>query len=260
VTGEAARAFSERETFSASELEAYLRCPYLWFYERRLTGDALDREVDALERGKLAHEVMRRFYEAWSAEGHQRVTPQALTAALELATRISAQVLSEAMPPANLYEEEMHHRARAGVRSIIQRDALSFPGFVPRYHEWSFGGEEAVDLGTFRLRGRVDRIDLGEAGLIVSDYKGSAVSPRKRFAPDGVLQVPLYALVAARSLSVPIAGGLYRSMGGSGDRGFFLKGAVSGPGLVSTDASDQAEIAQLIAEAEARAAVAVAAA
>lgn len=258
VTGEAARTLREREMFSVSELEAYLRCPYLWFYERRLSGESLDRQVDALERGKLAHEAMRRFYDAWSAEGHERVTPETLPAALERAERISAEVLSEAMPPASLYEEEMHHRARAGVRRIIERDALSFPGFIPHLHEWSFGAEEAVELGSFRLRGRIDRIDVGEAGLIVSDYKGSVVTPRKRFATDGVVQVPLYALIASRALNLPIAGGLYRSMGSYGDRGFFLRGTVSGPGLVSTDACDEAEIVDLIREAEARAAGAVA--
>lgn len=258
VTGEAARVLKQRETFSVSELEAYLRCPYLWFYERRLSGESLDREVDALERGKLAHEAMRRFYDAWSAEGHERVTPETLPAARMLAERISAEVLSEAMPPTSLYEEEMHHRARAGVRRIVERDALSFPGFVPRLHEWSFGAEGAVELGSFRLRGRIDRIDVGEAGLIVSDYKGSVVTPRKRFATDGVVQVPIYALIASKALKLPIAGGLYRSMGTYGDRGFFLKGAVSGPGLVSTDACDEAEIVDLIKEAEARAAGAVA--
>lgn len=258
VTGEAARTLKGRETFSVSELEAYLRCPYLWFYERRLSGESLDRQVDALERGKLAHEAMKRFYDAWSAEGHQRVTPETLPTARTLAERISAEVLSEAMPPASLNEEEMHHRARAGVRRIVERDALSFPGFVPHLHEWSFGAEEAVELGSFRLRGRIDRIDVGEAGLIVSDYKGSVVTPRKRFATDGVVQVPLYALIASRALNLPIAGGLYRSMGTYGDRGFFLRGAVSGPGLVSTDACDEAEIVDLITEAEARAAGAVA--
>jgi ATP-dependent helicase/DNAse subunit B len=258
VTGEAARALRERETFSVSELEAYLRCPYLWFYERRLSGEPLDRQIDPLERGKLAHEVMQRFYVEWQTEGHERVTPESLSAALELAERISAEVLSEAMPPSSLYEEEMHHRARAGVRRVIERDALSFPGFVPRHHEWAFGDEKAVDLGSFRLRGRIDRIDVGEAGLVVSDYKGSVVTPRKRFATDGVVQVPLYALIASRALGVPIAGGLYRSMGTYGDRGFFLCGAVTGPGLVSTDACDEAEIADLIKEAEGRAADAVA--
>lgn len=258
VTGEAARELQGRDTFSVSELEAYLRCPYLWFYERRLSGDPLDRQVDALERGKLAHEAMRRFYEAWASEGLERVTPETLPAALVLAERILGEVLSEAMPPASLSEEEMHHRARAGVRRIIERDATSFPGFAPRLHEWSFGADEAVDLGSFRLRGRIDRIDIGEAGLIISDYKGSVVTPRKRFAQDRVVQVPLYALIASRELELPIAGGLYRSMGGYGDRGFFLRGAVGGIGLVSTDACDQAEIAGLIEEAAARAALAVA--
>jgi len=258
VTGEAARALSQREVFSVSELEAYLRCPYLWFYERRLGGHTLDREIDAMERGKLAHEVMRRFYEAWSVAGHERVTPETLPPALELAHGISAEVLSEAMPPTSLAEEEMHHRARAGVRRILERDAVSFPGFAPRHHEWSFGDDAAVELGTFRLRGRIDRIDVGEAGLIVSDYKGSAVTARASFAKEGVVQVPLYALIASRALGLPIAGGLYRSMGGAKDRGFYVKGAVSGPGLVSTDACEEAEITELIADAQARAEAAVA--
>src|SRR5665648_182626 len=89
LTGEAGRVLRDRHTFSVSELEAYLNCPYRWFYERRLSGEPLDREVDALERGKLAHEAMRCFYEAWSEEGYERVTPETLPQAREVAARAS---------------------------------------------------------------------------------------------------------------------------------------------------------------------------
>ena len=258
LSGEAAHALQAREIFSVSELEAYISCPYRWFYERRLSGEPLVRPIDALERGKLAHETIRRFYDAWAEAGYERVTPETLPEAVALVERVSTEVLADAMPPASLAEEEMHHRARAGVRRIVERDAESFPGFTPHLHEWSFGDEESVDLGGFRLRGRIDRIDIGERGLIVSDYKGSLVTQKKRFAQDGVVQVPLYALIASRALGMPIAGGLYRSMGGYGDRGFYLRGAVSGVGLVSTDACDEGEIPVLVSEAVARAAEAVA--
>lgn len=43
---------------SASQLEAYLRCPYEWFYGRRIHLNDADAKFSPLERGSFAHKVL----------------------------------------------------------------------------------------------------------------------------------------------------------------------------------------------------------
>ncbi|MEN6429770.1 MAG: PD-(D/E)XK nuclease family protein, partial [Coriobacteriales bacterium] len=248
-----------RTVFSVSEIEHYVRCPYQWFYADHLRAEALDEPIDMRTRGTLAHRILTRFYEDWLSSGYVRVDAATLGKALEVHQRVAQEVLGEATRPRTLQEEEQHHAALRASEKMIRRDAEYLPGFVPLAHEWTFGAgdESPEDLGGFELRGRIDRIDVSEGRLVVADYKTSQVYPRARFAIDGVVQIPLYARVASRRLSLAIAGGLYRSMGNAGDRGFYLKGLESAR-LVRTDACTPEEVDDLIDGAVERAKQAVA--
>lgn len=251
---------STRDTFSASELEAYLHCPRGWFYERRLRPDGIDFEIDALQRGRLAHEALRRFYEAWHARGHERITPALLREALRLHDEVVEALVAEQPEPESIEERAEVERAIAGARRVLERDAKSFEGFAPIAHEVSFGtGEsEPIDIGGWKLRGRIDRIDAGDAGLIVIDYKTGTVDMRAdRFEEDRVLQAPLYSFVAARLYGRDVVGMLYRTMAKSQDRGAYLSDVVRSPWLVRTDARSQEELQALIERAIERASEAV---
>ena len=186
------------------------------------------------------------------------MTPENLPAALELVGPAVADALSKAPPAHTLEENQALGTIERRVLLLVERDAHFLPGYEPIEHEWSFGrGDEGpVDLGSFRLKGRVDRIDSGPQGLVVIDYKGSSATPVAKFADEGKVQLQLYAVVVSRRLECPVAGGLYRSLSVAKDRGF-IDAAYAGPGVVRTDRLDRASIDRLLAQAVDAAAEAV---
>jgi RecB family exonuclease len=249
------------DEFSVTELELYARCPYRWFYERVVRPDSPDVAFDARSRGDLAHRTLAAFYrELPSRLGSARVTPEVLGAALELADEAFERALADDRTPARvtLAEEDHVIHTRESVKALITRDQEFLPGFAPAAAELRFGtapsgigspeGSGPVDLGGLRLRGSIDRVDVGDGGLVVIDYKSGTAPKRADLVDDRALQIPLYAAVASRLLGQPPVAGLYRSLKSGESRGFFVKGLVDPGGLTATDGLEDQEAAdELIA-------------
>lgn len=255
------RANAERASFSASEIETYLQCPYRWYIDRMIRPRELDERFDRSAAGRLAHEIMKRFYDEYVAlSGLRRVTPESL----ELARAVHADVARSALSECRVTTAAEAAAMRATVRhtlGVVETDAELLPGFEPAFREWSFGAGEdpPEDLGRFSLAGRVDRVDVTPTELVVTDYKlGSDASGRAvaKFADEGIVQAPLYAAVAGRRLGRDIVGAVYRPIGGGKPRGF-IEEAVGAAGFVRTDKRTAPEIETLIAEAVTRAEAAV---
>jgi len=249
-----------RDEFSATELELYARCPYRWFFERAVRPHALDVALDARTHGSLAHQALAEFYAGLpEALGTPRVTAGTVSAALELAGRVFDRVAASADTPqaVTLAEQDDLAHTRRRVLDLVASDAVFLPGLAPERVELRFGTLDpvhpdpasagAVDLGGFLLRGSVDRIDGGDAGLAVIDYKSGEVPKGADLLPDRHLQIGLYAAVATRLLGRPVVAGLYRSLKSGASRGFWLKDAVAPDGLTSTDAvAEPADVDRLI--------------
>jgi RecB family exonuclease len=249
IQGPDVRALVARPVFSVSDIETYLTCPYRWFHSRVVAPGTLDQEIDARKRGTLAHDVLARFYRLIGPElGVDRVMPGMVADALELAERVTGEVLAAAPRPRSLTEEMALTTVGPLVARLVARDATFLPEWRPIDVEWAFGmDDEPHDFGSFLLRGRVDRIDDGPAGLVIVDYKtgSSSITPQARMIPDGKVQMPLYAAVAAARLGRPVAGGLYRSLSKHLDRGFVVAEASDGS-FTRTDVILSAEIEALI--------------
>lgn len=249
-----------RDEFSATELELYARCPYRWFYAHAVRPERLDVSLDPRARGDLAHRALAGFYaELPTRLGTRRVTQETLPGALLLADEVFERAAASARTPhaVTLAEQDDLLRVRARVRDLVTADVDFLPGFAPAYAELRFGaareGQQPpaagpVDLGGFLLRGSIDRVDEGEAGIVVIDYKSGEVPKRTDFGPGRVLQVPLYAAAAARALGRPVVAGLYRSLRDASARGFYLKDAIRGRGLTSTDAVEEPQTVEAIVE------------
>lgn len=252
---------SERTVFSASEIETYLQCPYRWFVERMVRPRELDERFDRSAAGRLAHEIMKRFYDTYVARtGLPRLTPESIDVAREIHAEVAQVALAEAGATSAAEVAATRATARQTLR-LVEADATLFPGFVPAFREWSFGAGEdpPEDFGSFALAGRVDRIDVTDAELIVTDYKpGTQANGRAaaKFAEEGIVQAPLYAAVARRRLERRIAGALYRPVGGGKPRGF-VDESMAGAAFVRTDVRSAAGIEELIAGAITRAEEAV---
>ncbi len=255
------RANAERVVFSASEIETYLHCPYRWAIDRMVRPRELDERFDRSAAGRIAHEIMSRFYDEFTERsGMPRVTPESLDCARAVQGEVAHSVLRESGATSAAEVAATRAMVKQTLR-LIEADAEMLPGFVPAFREWSFGAGEdpAEDFGGFSLAGRVDRIDVTDAVLVVTDYKlgrearGRAVA---KFADEGIVQAPLYAAVVSRRLERRVVGGLYRPVGGGKPRGF-IDESMGVEGFVRTDRRSAEEIEALIADAVERAGYAV---
>ena len=239
------------DAVSPGDVERYTACPYRWFVERRLRPRAPDVEVDAMIAGLATHNALSAFYKEWTADGsRRRVTPERLGEALALARVAVGRAVAESPSPSTLDEQWLLASVEPAVLGLVERDARFLPDYAPAEFEWSFGleeGDEPIDLGGVRIKGRADRIDIGPQGLIVIDYKRSKARSYAEMGREGLVQLQLYALAASLRLGMPVAGGLYRSLSTGGDRGF-VSAAVTGS-FFARDVAEPAAIEALLEEA-----------
>ena len=234
---------------SASGLSVYGNCPYRFFAQRVLRleprGEAA-LDLQAIDAGKLLHDVLRRFFERHRREPLYKLDRKALRT--ELAD-IADAVFDEherVVPPLNkqiwkidreirkilldqvlLYELEVQEESAA-------RDVL------PSYFEVAFGGarsaakdpdstDEPLELSrptligdeVIKISGQIDRVDLARDDTVVAyDYKLSTGASKWDIVSGRSLQLPIY-LEALEKLILPdhpIAGGGYYIIRGAQER------------------------------------------
>jgi ATP-dependent helicase/DNAse subunit B len=135
----------------------------------------------------------------------------------------------------------------------------------PELVEARFGaGDEhpELDLGGFSLHGKIDRVDVDEAGSagVVRDYKLSGtVTSAAKLESEGKLQLQLYMLALRELWSIEPLGAVYEPLGGRGGqrpRGPVRErerdGALQGTNLSGTDFLADDELEAVIARARER--------
>lgn len=221
---------------SASGLSTYGNCGYRFFANRVLRFEprgeaALD--LQAIDAGKLLHDVLRRFFERHRGEVLTEYDRDSLRAELR---DVAEQVFKEherAVPPLNpdiwkidceirkiildqvlLYELSVQSQTKADVRSHYFE--LAF-GMTPRagadpqsktdHLELSRSSDEVI-----RIQGQIDRVDQATDGTVIAyDYKLSLGAGAEDMKAGRSLQLPIY-LEALEQLLLPgqaIAGGGY---------------------------------------------------
>ncbi len=223
--------FPPDRIFSATELERYAYCPYQFFLNRVLNVQPLEEvelEVDYLQRGQKAHELLAVFHRRVNEARGGPESPIALAQAdyEGLLAEAVAETLSQ--PGRDSLADAMREIDRRILLQWLQNYREQHEKYDaqwdecdrrprPALFEVSFGrplreGDspsstnepfELVSHGhVVRLAGRIDRIDQGEvrgqAIFNVLDYKTGGGT---RFSLDAcqrgtVLQLPLYALAA----------------------------------------------------------------
>ena len=220
-----------RTTFGVTELEAFAGCSSIWFVERLLQPRSMDVEVDARMRGSIAHQALFRFFSGLPKRlGTDRVTPEQIDDALELLGECLTEAIAggaeSRLELTDLQRSELRQTLWRDLEALIRAEAEATLPLVPRRFEVSFGSERSapelqrgLDLGTFQLSGKIDRIDLDPfaARGIVWDYKsGKRAHSATQIERELRLQIPLYMLVLRDLVGVEPLGGLYRPL--SGDR------------------------------------------
>src|SRR5216110_1483559 len=124
----------------------------------------------------------------------------------------------------DLQRRELEQGLLRDLEAFLRDEASSELQLVPRRFEVSFGSERSpqelqrgLDLGTFTLSGKIDRIDLDpfSARGIVQDYKsGAGAHSARSIDRERRLQIPLYSLVLRDLVGVEPLGGIYRALSG----------------------------------------------
>ena len=234
---------------SASGLSVYGNCPYRFFAQRVLRleprGEAA-LDLQAIDAGKLLHDILRRFFERHRREPLHKLGRKKLQA--ELAT-IADKVFDEherVVPPLNKQIWKIDREIRKILLDQVLlyeleiQQAAAQEQVLPAYFEVAFGGmksaardpeskdapleiarETFVGEETIKISGQIDRVDVARDRTIVAyDYKLSTGSSRNDITSGRSLQLPIY-LEALEKLILPghaIAGGGYYVIRGAQDR------------------------------------------
>jgi hypothetical protein len=105
--------------------------------------------------------------------------------------------------------------------------------------------------GGVRMRGRIDRIDVGAGGeAVVVDYKAKTAKPGEKWLADRSLQVALYMQAAEQLLGLRVVGGLYQPLSGRDlrARGVLLEDHDAAGNCVRTDRLDPEALAELLGD------------
>ena len=232
----------QRARFSVTELERFLECSSMWFFERVVDPKEIDAVLDARIRGGIAHQTLYRFYSGLPKRlGTDAVEAERLEEALVflrecLTEAIAGGVRLEISDVERLELEET--LARDLEHFVRQELALGLP-LVPRRFEVGFGTSSApvelqrgLELVGFTVSGKIDRIDVDpfSARGIVQDYKLGRAHGARDIETEQKLQVPLYILALRDLVGMEPLGGLYRG----------LTGTREARGLIRADAREEA--------------------
>jgi ATP-dependent helicase/nuclease subunit B len=188
-----------------TRLERYVDCPFLGFASIVLRATRDEGVTDALgvrERGVLIHAAVA---EALSAiAGLHKPDDELLELALSAADRALESHAGSALRGAGL------RTTRGDVRSLV-RWSLEHRDYAFREAEKGFGEEQAwgpLQLGAYRLSGRIDRIDVSSDGASarVIDYKSGKPPSRSE---ERALQGWLYARKVASELGLSDVQSMY---------------------------------------------------
>jgi hypothetical protein len=160
-------------------------------------------------------------------EGEARPTPATLGAWRARAKELVDEIGADDLPRSRSATAATLRRTEGLVLAFVEDEAATDVAFAPEpdLFEASFGldtsDKEAFAISdSAGIHGQIDRIDLGPSGeALVQDYKSSTkVDGGKSMLDRGKFQLQLYLLAVRELWNRELAGGLYRPLGGTGNR------------------------------------------
>jgi ATP-dependent helicase/DNAse subunit B len=241
--------FGDEFVHSASGLSTFGNCAYRFFAQRVLRleprGEAA-LDLQAIDAGKLLHDILRRFFEQHRREALYLLDRNKLKLELlEIADRVFDEH-ERVVPPLNHQIWKIDRE----IRKILLEQVLLYEldiqqeaaaeKVVPALFEISFGGTRSaakdpastdatlqltrstfVGDETIKISGQIDRVDIAEDDTFVAyDYKLSVGATKEDIRAGRSLQIPIY-LEALEQQILPgneVAGGGYYIIRGANDR------------------------------------------
>jgi ATP-dependent helicase/DNAse subunit B len=255
--------------WSGTSIERWVGCPVAWFVERLLSPSRFEPEPEPLVRGGLAHVALKETLDGLRGEtGSARITQATLGRARELLRSSLATADADPARRVSVSPERaaaIARSLRADLERYLEHAAAQEGSLVPQELELGFGFDDpdaedhgepsdlpAFDLGGgIRLRGRIDRIDVGAGGeAVVIDYKAKTAESSEKWLEKRNLQVALYMQAAEQLLGLRVVGGLYQPLSGRDlrARGVLLADHDAAENCVRTDRVDAEVLDELLAE------------
>jgi ATP-dependent helicase/DNAse subunit B len=206
-------ALRAKDRFSPTALEAFNECPYRWFIDRALSPSRFGPKPEAMARGSLIHDALAEIYGQHPGRVPRVDDLNDWIASVEPAVERHAASEEIGLATASPEHRMLRIGAVEAISDYLRREAgRESPGFLPLELETGFGlgdeGKPALDMGEWKLNGRIDRIDVsGDAGTgvgmrgVVFDYKTGTTSVQSLadIEKTGRLQLQLY-MLALRKL------------------------------------------------------------
>jgi len=207
------KALREKDRFSPTALEAFNECPYRWFVDKALSPSRFGPKPVAMARGSLIHEALADIYGQRPGRVPRDGDLDQWIASVEPAVEHHAASQDIGLGSASPEDRMLRIAAVEAITDYLRREAgRESPGFLPLELETGFGlgedGKPALDMGGWKLNGRIDRIDVSgdaDTGIgrrgVVFDYKTGSTSVQSLAVIErtGKLQLQLY-LLALRKL------------------------------------------------------------
>ena len=172
---------------SYSQLNNYERCPRQYMYGNVL--NLRGRQTRYALSGNVIHQVLEQFYKSFK---HAKDAKLDDLLALYDAAFASAEFDSE-------LERRQHREDGQAMMEAFFAEESKRTTEPVRLEQWF-----EFDLGTVKVRGRIDRIDRHPDGRFeVIDYKTGRVESRKAYATEN-LQLPIYAIAMQEHLKLPL--------------------------------------------------------
>ena len=229
----------QRCTYSVTELETYAKCPFQYFVSEvlkfRAEEDDAEDELSNREKGSLLHEVLFEFYdnrrEDPPIEQCFEETKQQLDGILDAKSEERRNRRTENLiGDDNLFWETDIEKLRVALYKWLEAERTCDLSVTPSYFEVTFGQDHEprdpelscltpISIGNVRMKGKIDRIDIGNGAFNVIDYKtGSSTIRMPEILNGRSLQLPIYLQIAEKLLEkhgltgLESAAGLYHKI------------------------------------------------
>jgi RecB family exonuclease len=217
------------QRFSPSALESYARCPFVWFVQRVVGAEELETDLDARQVGQLLHGVLSSTYQELGSAGLLPLRADGVAAAERIAGSKIEELVNSADCPGTAGERRLAAwQLRRMVRNLFDMEVAADWSLTPHELEMWVGSRHGVDVGGFKVHGRIDRVDAtcDRRGLFVIDYKSGNVPTTSAIGSEEGLQLPLYLMaIAAERPSDSVLGGAYLALSEKKRSGVVIEGA-----------------------------------
>lgn len=206
---------ASRRYFSPSQLESYLSCPFTWFLRSCVNVKEAEASFDARTQGVLMHEALKTVYREMGRRGRLPLKPDLVAEANAIAAETIDRLIDGHQCPGTAAEKRIAAWSiKKQIAVFLAKESGEGGRMVTRYTEMNVGDRDGVDIGGLKIKGRIDRVDVGPGETwFVTDYKSNSIAKASAIGTSEAVQLPLYlsALAASRP-EARIIGGCYLSL------------------------------------------------